>query len=338
MRMAIAQARKGSGRTSPNPIVGAVLVLGDKVLARAYHQRAGEPHAEVRCLTALGGRVPREATLYVTLEPCSSVGKTGRCTDAIIHAGVSTVVIGTIDPNPQHNGRGIKALQRAGISVRAGILNDDCVNLNEAFNKWIVSKMPLVIAKCGMSLDGRLTRPAGDSRWITSAAARREGRRLRSTVDAVMVGAETIRADNPRLTVRGERSKVQPWRVILTRSGKLPRGHRVFNDRNKGRTLVYRNQSLKAVLRDLGKKNVLSVLIEGGGDVLGQALDARMIDKVQIYIGPLVTGGPVVAFAGRGASSTQSALRLDPISYRKIGDNIRVIGYPAALSGEEELK
>ena len=282
--------------------------------------------------------MPRQATLYVTLEPCSSVGKTGRCTDAIIQAGVSTVVIGTIDPNPQHNGRGIKALQRAGISVRAGILNDDCVNLNEAFNKWIVSKMPLVIAKCGMSLDGRLTRPSGDSRWITSAAARREGRRLRSTVDAVMVGAETIRADNPRLTVRGERSKVQPWRVILTRSGKLPRGHRVFNDRNKCRTLVYRNQSLKAVLRDLGKKKILSVLIEGGGDVLGQALDARLIDKVQIYIGPLLTGGPVVAFAGRGASSTQSALRLDPISYRKIGDNIRVIGYPAALSGEEELK
>jgi diaminohydroxyphosphoribosylaminopyrimidine deaminase / 5-amino-6-(5-phosphoribosylamino)uracil reductase len=332
MRMAIVEARKGEGQTSPNPMVGAVLTLGDKVLARAYHQRAGEPHAEVRCLAALGRSVPRQATLYVTLEPCSSIGKTGRCTDAIIRAGVSTVVIGAIDPNPQHNGRGIKALQSAGISVRVGVLCNDCMNLNEAFNKWIVSQMPLVIAKCGMSLDGRLTRPPRESPWLTSAAARRDGRRLRATVDAVMIGAETARKDNPRLTVRGGTKKAQPWRVILTRSGNLPRGHRVFTDREKHRTLVYRTQPLKAVLRDLGKKKILSVLIEGGGDVLGQALDARLIDKVQIYIGPLLTGGPVLAFGGRGAASTQSALRLDPISYDRIGDNIRVIAYPAAGS------
>jgi diaminohydroxyphosphoribosylaminopyrimidine deaminase/5-amino-6-(5-phosphoribosylamino)uracil reductase len=159
MRMAIAEALKGEGQTSPNPMVGAVLTVGDKVLARGYHERAGEPHAEVRCLAALGRSVPRQATLYVTLEPCSSIGKTGRCTDAIIRAGVPNVVIGAIDPNPQHNGRGMKVLQRAGISVRAGILAGECSQLNEAFNKWVVSKLPLVIAKCGMSLDGRLKRP-----------------------------------------------------------------------------------------------------------------------------------------------------------------------------------
>jgi diaminohydroxyphosphoribosylaminopyrimidine deaminase/5-amino-6-(5-phosphoribosylamino)uracil reductase len=336
MRMAIAEARKGEGRTSPNPTVGAVLAVDDKVLARTYHERAGEPHAEVRCLSAVSGRVPRHATLYVTMEPCSSIGKTGRCTDAIIDAGVSSVVIGTIDPNPQHNGRGIKALQRAGVSVRAGILHDDCAKLNEAFNKWIVSRMPLVIVKCGMSLDGRLTRLPGEGPWITSTAARRDGRLLRSRVDAVLVGAETIRADNPRLTVRGGRSKAQPWRVILTRSGKLPTDHHVFNDRNKSRTVIYRSQPLKAVLRDLGKKKILSVLIEGGGEVLGQALDSRLIDKVQVYIGPLFSGGPTLAFSGRGASSTQSALRLERISYRKFGDDIRVTGYPTTLSAKGE--
>jgi diaminohydroxyphosphoribosylaminopyrimidine deaminase/5-amino-6-(5-phosphoribosylamino)uracil reductase len=151
-----------------------------------------------------------------------------------------------------------------------------------------------------------------------------------------MVGAETIRTDDPRLTVRGGARKAQPWRVILTRSGRLPRSLRVFSDRNKDRTLVYRGQPLKSVLRDLGKKKILSVLIEGGGDVLGQALDARLIDKVQIYIAPLFSGGPVVAFAGRGASSTQSGLRLDRISYENIGDNIRVIAYPAGSGWKEE--
>jgi diaminohydroxyphosphoribosylaminopyrimidine deaminase/5-amino-6-(5-phosphoribosylamino)uracil reductase len=151
-----------------------------------------------------------------------------------------------------------------------------------------------------------------------------------------LVGAETIRADNPRLTVRGGRSKAQPWRVILTRSGKLPTDHHVFNDRNKSRTVIYRSQPLKAVLRDLGKKKILSVLIEGGGEVLGQALDSRLIDKVQVYIGPLFSGGPTLAFSGRGASSTQSALRLERISYRKFGDDIRVTGYPTTLSAKGE--
>jgi diaminohydroxyphosphoribosylaminopyrimidine deaminase/5-amino-6-(5-phosphoribosylamino)uracil reductase len=301
MRMAIAEARKGEGTTGPNPMVGAILALGDKVLAHAYHQRAGEAHAEIRCLAAVSGRVPRRATLYVTLEPCSTIGKTGPCTDAIIDAGVSRVVIGTIDPNPQHNGRGIQALQRGGVAVRTGILPNECADLNESFNKWIVSKMPFVIAKCGMTLDGRLTRPPGEGPWITSAAARRDGRLLRFGVDAIMVGAETIRADNPRLTVGGRRSRTQPWRVILTRSGKLPSDRRVFKDRNRSKTVVYRDQPLKAVLRDLGKKGILSVMIEGGGDLLGGALDSRLIDKIQIYIGPLFTGGPVVAFAGRGA-------------------------------------
>ncbi len=330
MRVAIREACKGSGRTSPNPMVGAVLVQGAKMIARGHHQKAGGPHAEIQCLSSLARPLRGQSTLYVTLEPCSTVGRTGPCTSAIIRAGVTDVVIGALDPNPKHNGRGIGVLQRAGVRVRVGVLQAECTDLNEAFNKWIVSRFPFVIAKCGMSLDGRLTLPSRHGRWITSAASRRDARRLREQVDAILVGAGTLRSDNPRLTLRGSRQAKQPWRVILTNSGRLPAASHVFCDRFKEKTLVYRNKSLKAVLRDLGKKEILSLVLEGGGNLLGQALDAGVIDKVQIYLGPVFTGGPVVAFGDRGVSSTSKALRLTRLSFTKIGNDIRVDGYAVA--------
>lgn len=330
MRVAIREARKAHGRTSPNPAVGAILVINGKIVSRGHHQERGGPHAEIQCLGALHTPLPAKSILYVTLEPCSTFGKTGRCTEAIIQADVSIVVIGAVDPNPKHNGRGIAALERAGIQVRVGVLGTECSDLNEGFNKWIVSGRPFVVAKCGMTLDGRLTLPPGGDRWITSEAARRDAQQLRSTVDAILVGAETIRVDNPRLTVRGVKNARQPWRVILTKSGKLLSSGHVFRDRFKAKTIVYRNKSLRSVLRDLGKKEVLSVMIEGGGNLLGQALDAGLIDKVHLYLGPALAGGPVVAFGGRGASSTQMAVRLERLSYAKIGQDIRVIGYPVA--------
>jgi diaminohydroxyphosphoribosylaminopyrimidine deaminase/5-amino-6-(5-phosphoribosylamino)uracil reductase len=335
MRMAIHEAGKGKGRTSPNPIVGAVLAAGNRVLSRGHHESFGGSHAEVRCLAQFGNSVPAGATLYVTLEPCSTVGKTGRCTDAIIRSGISRVVVGAIDPNPLHRGRGLVALERAGIVVRAKVLEGECTQLNEAFNKWIVSRQPFVIAKCGMSLDGRLTQPLRHGRWITGVAARRDAQKLRGEVDAIIVGAETIRRDNPRLTLRGLANAKQPWRVILTKSGKLPPTSRVFRDRFKERTLVYRNKSLRSVLRDLGEREVLSVMIEGGGNILGQALDAGLIDKVQIYLGPILAGGPVLAFGARGASSTKTATRLKRVSYQKIGDDLRVLGYIASEATSE---
>lgn len=330
MRVAIREARRGAGWTSPNPAVGAVLVSGGRVVSRGYHEQPGGPHAEIRCLTARRRPLAAGSTLYVTLEPCSTVGKTGPCTEAIIQAGIHRVVIGAVDPNPKHQGRGLATLERAGIEVRFGVLGDECRDLNEGFNKWVVSRRPFVVAKCGMSLDGRLTLPPDGSRWITSVAARRDAQELRAQVDAILVGAGTIRADNPRLTVRGAAKAKQPWRVILTRSGKLPPRSRVFSDRFKGKTIVYRNKSLKRVLMDLGRKEVLSVMIEGGGDVLGQALDLGLIDKLQVYLGPVLAGGPVVAFAGRGAASTQTAVRLARLSFTKIGHDVRIIGYPAA--------
>jgi len=334
MRAALAEAKEALGRTSPNPAVGAVLVIDNRIVAKGHHREAGRAHAEIECLRDFGAPVPARATLYVTLEPCSTAGRTAPCTEAIIRAGLKNVVVGARDLNPRHCGRGIVKLQNAGVRVREGILADECTRLNEAFNKWIVTGRPFVIAKCGMSLDGRLTRPPGEGRWITGRAARRDRHQLRARVDAVLVGAETVRADNPRLTVRGVRGARQPWRVVLTRSGRLPRQSHLFSDSFAGRTLVYRRRDLSFVLKDLGKRAITSLLIEGGGEVLGQALDRRLIDKVQIYLGRIVTGGPVVAFPGRGAPKTADALWLRDVEYQRIAQTVSITGYPELLRRE----
>ena len=334
MRAALVEAEKALGRTSPNPAVGAVLVINNRIVARGRHREAGGAHAEIDCLRDFSAPIPAEATLYVTLEPCSTAGRTPPCTDAIIRAGLKNVVIGATDLNPRHCGRGIAELRNAGVRVRGGILTEECTRLNEAFNKWIVTGQPFVIAKCGMSLDGRLTRPPGESRWITGPDARRDARQLRARVDAVLVGAETIRADNPRLTVRGVRRAHQPWRVVLTRSGRLPGQARVLSDKFAARTLIYKRKSLPSVLKDLGKRGITSVLIEGGGEVLGEALDSRLIDKVQIYLGPMLTGGPVVAFPGKGARKTADALRVREVEYQQIGQTVSISGYPDVPGGE----
>src|SRR5437899_4351278 len=304
MRAALNQAKRALGQTSPNPAVGAVLVINDRIVAKGHHREAGRDHAEIECLRNFGRRVPQRATLYITLEPCSTAGRTAPCTNAILNAGIRNVVVGTIDVNPRHSGKGITQLGNAGVKVREGILADECTRLNEAFNKWIISGRPFVIAKCGMSLDGRLKRPPGEPGWITDRLARRHARELRARVDAVLVGADTVRVDNPRLTVRGLRQARQPWRIVLTRSGKLPRSAHLFSDRFASRTLICRGKSLATVLKNLGKRGITSVLIEGGGEVLGQALDARLIDKVQLFLGPILSGGPVIAFPGWVARNT----------------------------------
>jgi diaminohydroxyphosphoribosylaminopyrimidine deaminase/5-amino-6-(5-phosphoribosylamino)uracil reductase len=280
--------------------------------------------------------VPRDATLYVTLEPCSTSGRTPPCTDAIIGAGVKTVVIGATDPNPKHRGRAMELLRASGVAVRSGVLGDDCAALNPAFNKWIQTRQPLVIAKCGMTLDGRLTRPPAEPPSITSPAARAHANRRRALVDAILIGAETLRADDPRLTVRNVRGARQPWRVVLTRSGKLPRGAKLFTDRLADRTLVFRGQPLATVLRELGAREITSVLIEGGGDILGQALDARLIDRVEIYLGALLAGGPVLSFPGAGAASTGDGIHLCDVSYEQIGNDVFMTGQAECRSSASE--
>ena len=324
MRLALREAARGVGRTSPNPAVGAVIVRGGRVLGKGWHRCAGGPHAEIEALRALKNLgLARGATLYVTLEPCCTHGRPPPCTDAILQAGFSRVVAGATDPNPRHAARGFAILKRAGVAVSTGVLAEQCAALNAAFNKWITTGLPFVIAKAGLSLDGRLTRPSGEGAWLTSVKSRADAMRLRAQVDAILVGAGTVRADNPRLTIRGLRGPAarQPWRVVLTRRGRLPEDAHLFTDEHRERTLVIRGTSLRAVLRDLAKRGCTSVMIEGGGALLGSAFDARLVDRVHLYLAPLLCGGPDV-IGGLGVGSTRDSVKLENIAHRRIGSDI----------------
>jgi diaminohydroxyphosphoribosylaminopyrimidine deaminase/5-amino-6-(5-phosphoribosylamino)uracil reductase len=324
MRAALCEARRGAGQTSPNPAVGAVIVRGGRIVARGFHRQAGMPHAEIEAIRALKNSAhTRGATLYVTLEPCSTHGRTPPCTEAIIRARFARVVIGATDPNPAHAGRGFGLLHEAGIEVAAGVLASECRELTAAFNQWIVTRTPFVIAKAALSLDGRLTRPPGEGQWLSSAAARADAHRLRAQVDAILIGAGTLRADNPRLTVRGVPGARQPWRVILAGDARLPKSAHLFTDEHRARTLVFRGQSLRAVLRELGRREITSVLIEGGGAVLGEAFDRRLVNRVHFYLAPLLCGGPRV-IGGTGAGSTAASLALKNPRYSRIGRDIRM--------------
>ncbi len=328
MRLAWREAAKGLGRTSPNPAVGAVIVsAAGKILACAHHRAAGQPHAEIEAMRLL--KKPehaRGATLYVTLEPCSTQGRTPPCVDEITRAGFRRVVIAAIDPNPKHGGRAVEILRKAGVEVRAGVLESECAEINRAFNKWIGTKIPWVIAKAGMSLDGRITRPPSEGRWITSAASRAHAMKLRAQVDAILIGAGTLRDDNPRLTVRGIPEARQPWRVVLSRSGDLPADAHLFTDEGRDRTLVFKDRPLGEVLRELGQRDITSVLIEGGSRILGAAFDQKLVDEVRFYLAPLFLGGPKVSVAGLGAGVAEDAVRIRTPRYEKIGGDICVSG------------
>ncbi len=290
----------------------------------------------------------RGATLYVTLEPCSTWGRTPPCTDAIIAASVKRVVVAARDPNPKHNGRGFRVLRRAGIRVEAGLLAGEAAGMNEGFNKWITTGMPLVIAKAAMSLDGKIATRTGDSKWITSAAARREAHRWRARVDAIMVGANTVIRDDPELTVRHGVRGQQPWRVVVDARGRVSRKAKIFRDAQRRRTLVLTTSlssatwrrylsrmgvdaivlphkggrvDLRVALKALGKRDITSVLVEGGGELLGSLFDARLVDRVALFYAPIVIGGrgAVAAVAGEGASRVGTAVRLRDCRWRRVG-------------------
>lgn len=326
LRAAIAEAGNGRGLTHPNPTVGAVLVKDRRILSRGWHHAAGGPHAEIEALGALK-KVgdARGATLYVTLEPCSTLGRTPPCTQAIIAAGIRRVVYGTRDPNPSHSGRADKILKKAGVAVASGILEKECSLLNEAWNKWIATGLPFSVAKVGMSLDGCIASPPG-RRWITSEDSRLDAMRLRATCGAILVGGETVRADNPRLTIRGIPDAPQPWRAVWTRSGKLPRKSHLFTDEFRERTLVYRNVPLREVLRDLAARGVEKVLIEGGGRTLGMAFDERLVDRAVFYVAPILLGGGVPAVGGLGVDSNANGLRLHDVTCQRLGPDLKIEG------------
>ncbi len=329
MHLALREAERGRGHTSPNPAVGAVIVKNGRVLSRGYHHRAGQPHAEIEALRALGSEArARGATIYVTLEPCSTHGRTPPCTDAIRRAGFARVVIGATDPNPRHAGKAVAILEAAGIDVRVGVLDTECAALNRAFNRWIVTGRPWVIAKAALTLDGRLTRPPGEDRWLSGPRARAKVHRLRAQVDAILIGAGTLRTDDPHLTVRdlpGADPQRQPWRVVLTRGGDLPATAHLFTDQWRERTLIYKRRTLLQVLTDLGKREVTSVLIEGGGQVLGQAFELGLVDEAQFFVTPWLAAGPVSALAGKRFALPPGST-LCNTQYEQLRDDIVITG------------
>jgi diaminohydroxyphosphoribosylaminopyrimidine deaminase/5-amino-6-(5-phosphoribosylamino)uracil reductase len=327
MRRALGLARKGEGLTSPNPCVGAVLVRNGKILGEGWHQKAGQPHAEVEAVLHAKRRGKRVAgaTLYVTLEPCSTHGRTPPCVELIVREKIKRVVIGTIDPNPAHAGRGLAWLRKRGIAVDCGILGDECRALNRAFNHWITTGKPWVVAKIAMSQDGKITAPPGKSRWITGPAARHKAHELRFLSDAIVVGAKTVRADNPRLTIRGIRlrGKTQPWRVVLTRTGQLPKKAHLFTDRYKDRTLVYRKVKILRVLQDLAGRGVTRVLLEGGGKLLGSAFDADCVNEVAFFVAPVILGTRTPAVDAKKPGK----LRLTDVHWEKVGRDLFCRGF-----------
>ena len=331
MHLAIAQAERGIGLTSPNPPVGAVIVAQDRVIGQGFHAKAGGPHAEVEAIRDAQVNFPEllaGATIYVTLEPCCTHGRTPPCTSAVQAAGITRVVYGAADPNPKHHQRARDILMLDGITVTAGALAEECGALIRPFAKWITTGLPYVIAKAGQSLDGYLTRPAGEGQWLTSDAARLHGRLLRRRVDAIIVGAETVRKDNPQLTLRGgaeDPGRAQPWRVVLTRSGSLPADSHVLTDQHADRTLTMQGSTLREVLQELGKRDIVTVLIEGGGIVLGQAFRERLVDEVHWYVAPLICGGGQPSVAGPALAAS---VELENVKVMPMGDNVHVSGYP----------
>ncbi len=330
MAQALAEARQGLGLTSPNPAVGAVVVRAGVLLGAGHHRRAGGPHAEIEALAQARAACPdqvRGATIYVTLEPCSTHGRTPPCTGAIMEAGLARVVYGSSDPNPAHQGRARELLRAQGIAVSAGVLEKECDELIRPFRKWITTGLPYIIAKAGQTLDGRLTRPPGEPQWITSEAARAHGRQLRARVDAILVGAETVRRDNPRLTLReaSQEGKAQPWRVILSRGGELPPEAHVFTDEFRERTLVLNSKDFAEVARELARREMTSVLVEGGGIILGQAFAAHCVDEAHWYLAPRFCGGGRPALDG---PLLEPSVAMTGVTITPLGDNVLVSGYP----------
>lgn len=347
MRRALRLARRGIGTTHPNPRVGCVIVKGGRVLGEGWHERPGAPHAEAAALAAARGDV-RGATLYVNLEPCAAQGRTPPCTDAILEAGIGRVVIGVLDPNPRMGG-GADRLAAAGVEVTLGVCADEAERLNRPFFSWVQRGRPWVLVKAAASLDGRLATATGESRWITGEKARAFAHRLRAEQDAIVVGAGTLVADDPRLTVRGARRRGPPplrvvvgtkappfredWaiaggdaptRLYVRRAGAADEAWRAAG------VEVVEAADLHAVLAHLADEGRLAVMVEGGGGLVGSLLRARLADELALFMAPILIGGDgVPLWRGRGALHLGEAPRLVGIERRSLGGDLLVRGLVA---------
>ena len=360
MRRAVQLAARGKGRTSPNPCVGAVIVRGDNMLGEGWHKRAGQAHAEVAAFDDAKTRQSRVkgATLYVTLEPCSTTGRTPPCTDAIIAAGIRRVVIGTLDPNPNHAGRAQGILKRQGIEVDTGVLADRCRDLNESFNHWIVHRRPFVVLKAAMTLDGKIATKTGESKWITGPESGRQAMRLRQLADAILVGSNTILADDPSLTCRSSRDALKVSkrirRIILDTRARTPLSAKVLTDESVDDTLIVvgkdapqrrverlkrqvsvwsapvrdRRIDLKWLLRRLGREEITNLLVEGGGEVNGSFVDAGLVDRVAFFYAPKILGGfdSKRGVAGQGFESLTQLPRIVDGRWRQLGGDLYFTG------------
>ena len=360
MRRALILARRGLGKTGPNPAVGCVIVKNGKVVGEGWHKRAGTPHAEVHAL-AQAGTSAKNADVYVTLEPCAHFGKTPPCADALIEAGVARVYAGMVDPNPRVSGRGLEKLRAAGIGATAGILGEDCRVVNEPFIKHVTTGLPFVILKSALTLDGKSATAEGDARWISSEKSRRYVHKLRSQVDAIMVGVGTVIADDPQLTARIPGGK-DPLRVVVDSNLKVPLSAKLLHVKSKAKTLVATVSNdaprisgimetgaeivvcqdkmgkvdLPDLLARLGAMFIQSVLLEGGSTLAGEALRQGLIDKVMLFYAPKLVGGEGPGlFAGRGVARMEDAIHLRNIAFTRFGEDILIQGYPetACLQG-----
>jgi diaminohydroxyphosphoribosylaminopyrimidine deaminase/5-amino-6-(5-phosphoribosylamino)uracil reductase len=357
MRRALRLAQRGYGGTSPNPMVGAVIVRDEEIIGEGWHKRAGEAHAEVNAITSARreNKSLRGATIYVTLEPCCTFGQTPPCTAALIESGIARVVVGAKDPNPKHSGKGLALLRKAGIEVQAGMLGDECTRLNEVFNHWITTRQPFVTCKCAMSLDGKIATNSGESKWITGAKARTFGMRLRLGTDAIVAGVNTILRDDPALTLRAKAGlKVPAWkevrRIVLDPSGRIPESARVLNDEkasgttvvltsdasvSKARTLEKKVRvtiapsrdgqiNLQWLLKKLAREGVTSVLVEGGGETHYSFLRQGLVNRIYFFYAPLVITGRSAAKAvgGERTLGAGRGLRLKDVAWSKVGDDL----------------
>jgi diaminohydroxyphosphoribosylaminopyrimidine deaminase/5-amino-6-(5-phosphoribosylamino)uracil reductase len=345
--------------------VGAVIVKDGRVVGMGYTQPAGSEHAEIVALRQAGDKACG-ATLYVTLEPCCHYGRTPPCTEAIIEAGVSEVHIALLDPNPVVSGRGVTRLNEHGIKTHIGMCQQQAYEINEAYIKHITTGLPFVVAKFAMSLDGKIATRTRHSKWITGEEARRYAHVLRHTVDAIMVGANTVILDNPRLTARGcggkgGMKKAQPVRLVVDSKGRIPVNARIFEppgevllavaapfDSAKKKEFVEAGAEvlelpakeglvdIEELLRLLGKRGIVTVLVEGGGKLLGSLFDHHLVDKVLAFISPIIIGGcGAVTVGGNGVDNVAKALRLNHVDIKSFGDDILVSGYLQQRSVEK---
>ena len=347
MREALLLAQKGRGRVSPNPLVGAVVVNDGKVVGRGYHHGAGKPHAEVNALSE-AGYLAEGATMYVTLEPCLTWGRTPPCTEAIIKAGISRVLVATTDPNPSVSGKGIELLRNSGLQVELGLLDEEAKRMNESYIKFARTGLPFVTLKVAATIDGKIATGGGQSKWITEVEARDHVQSLRADADAILVGVGSILADDPSLTVRIGEGERKPRRIVLDSKLRTPPHAKVL-DRNAPTAIATAVSSPKAVgnaeiwslessnsgrvsldslLRRAAQEGITSILVEGGAEVFSSFLNEDKVDKLILFVAPKIIGSGLDAFKGFAADDLKDAFQLDITDVRMVGTDILVIAYP----------